>query len=225
MKFCGHLSICEESLYSKFQLPGWSGTFQAGQRLIFRNLPCKSPRFLAFFQRLCFYGYLEAFSGKVQGSRPCLTFDFIYWDMFFDLKKASGGCQEASESWHVLNFLSFWLHQTTQTQCLTTIRLLRAWKLFNNEYISYKKSWMVSWGHGPGVRWEQGHGGVHQHQGEHVQLYVGHYLQNASIRESQICKKEDPEQVDSENKVYSSPLWWTCSSPLWWACYSPLRWA
>ena len=172
MKLCGCQDTCPMRLYSKFQLPGWSGTLQAGQRVIFKNLPCKSPRFLAFFQRLCFYGYLEAFSGKVQESRPCLTFNFTYWDMFFDLKKASGGCQEASESWHVLNFLSFWLHQTTQTQCLTTIRLLRAWKLFNNEYISYKKSWMVSWGHGPGVRWEQGHGGVHPDHGEHAQIHV-----------------------------------------------------
>ena len=200
MKLCGCQDTCPMRLYSKFQLPGWSGTLQAGQRLIFKNLPCKSPRFLAFFQRLCFYGYLEAFSGKVQESRPCLTFNFTYWDMFFDLKKASGGCQEASESWHVLNFLSFWLHQTTQTQCLTTIRLLRAWKLFNNEYISYKKSWMVSWGHGPGVRWEQGHGGVHQDHGKHDQIHVLHLFQNASIQGCQMCHIENQEQVDSDNK-------------------------
>ena len=200
MKLCGCQDTCPMRLYSKFQLPGWSGTLQAGQRLIFKNLPCKSPRFLAFFQRLCFYGYLEAFSGKVQESRPCLTFNFTYWDMFFDLKKASGGCQEASESWHVLNFLSFWLHQTTQTQCLTTIRLLRAWKLLNNEYISYKKSWMVSWGHGPGVRWEQGHGGVHQDHGEHDQIHVLHLFQNASIQGCQMCHIENQEQVDSDNK-------------------------
>ena len=121
MKFCGHLSICEDSLYSKFQLPGWSGTFQAGQRLILKS---KSLRFLAFFQRLCFYGYLEAFSGQVQESRPCLTFDFTYWDMFFDLKKSSGGCQEASESWHVLNFLSY---RSQQTGKKLSVWVLEAW--------------------------------------------------------------------------------------------------
>ena len=51
---------------------------QHGRNVKLKKLPCKSPRFLAFFQRLCFYGYLEAFSGKVQESRPCLTFDFTY---------------------------------------------------------------------------------------------------------------------------------------------------
>ena len=127
MKLCGCQDTCPMRLYSKFQVPGWSGTFQAGQRLILKNLPCKSPRFLVFFQRLCFYGYLEAFSGQVQESRPCLTFDFTYWDMFFDLKKSSGGCQEASKSWHVLNFLSFWLHQITQTGKKSPDWVLEAW--------------------------------------------------------------------------------------------------
>ena len=94
-------------LIFQISTPWVIGNSSVRSRSPVKNLPYKSPKFLAFFQRLCFYGYLEAFSGQVEESRPCLTFDFTYWDMFFDLKKSSGGCQEASESWHVLNFLSF----------------------------------------------------------------------------------------------------------------------
>ena len=58
-------------------------TLQPGQKLIWKNLPSKSLRFLAFFQRLGFYGHLEAFSGKVQAK----------------FMEVLGGCPGASEHW------------------------------------------------------------------------------------------------------------------------------
>ena len=90
LKFCGGQGTCPMSLYSKFQRPGWSGTLQPGQKLIWKNLPSKSLRFLAFFQRLGFYGHLEAFLGKVQAK----------------FMEVPGGCPGASEHWSSKIFLN-----------------------------------------------------------------------------------------------------------------------
>ena len=59
-----------------------------GKNIKLKKLHSKSPRFQAFFQRLCFYGHLEAFSGKVQESRLALTFDLhiTYRNMFSNLR-------------------------------------------------------------------------------------------------------------------------------------------
>ena len=65
-KFCGHLSTCEESLYSESERPWWSGTFQAVRNVKLRNLPCKSPRFLTFFQRLGCHGPGRHFRAKFE---------------------------------------------------------------------------------------------------------------------------------------------------------------
>ena len=95
LKFCG-----STELISKFQLPGWLGTFQPGQKLIWKNLPSQCLRFLAFFQRFGFYGHLEASSGNVQERRPCLTFVFTFGNMFmFQFMEVPGGRPGASKHW------------------------------------------------------------------------------------------------------------------------------
>ena len=65
-KFCGHLSTCEEGLYSESERPKWSGTFQKVRNVKWRNLPCKSPRFLTFFQRLGCHGPGRHFRAKFE---------------------------------------------------------------------------------------------------------------------------------------------------------------
>ena len=51
--------LCKKKLIFSMTSP------QCGKNVKLKKLHSKSPRFSAFFQRLCFYGHLEAFSGKV----------------------------------------------------------------------------------------------------------------------------------------------------------------
>ena len=67
--------------------------------------------------------------------------------------------------------------------------MLRSTMMSLSSYTSYVQ-WMV---------WKY-QVGINQDHGEHDQLYVWHHFQNASIQGCQICHKEDPQQVDSENK-------------------------
>ena len=120
--------------------------------------------------------------------------------MFPNLIEVPGGCQGASESWHVLNFSVSDCIKQHKHSVMLQLSYREPGKCYHTEYISYSKHKKAFWGTRAGGQWEQGHGGVHQDHGEHVQLYVWHHFQNASIQGCQISQKEDPEQVDSENK-------------------------
>ena len=63
-------------------------------------------KLVAFFQRLVFYGHLEAFSGKVQENWPCLTFVFTLGNMFLQFMEVPGGCPGASKHWSSKIFLN-----------------------------------------------------------------------------------------------------------------------
>ena len=128
LKFCRWLDICPMSLYSKFQPPGWSGTIWAEKILIWKNLPSKSPRFLPFFKDCAFTAIRGIFRQSSRKQTPS-NFCFYFWkhvsQPHWGHRRLSGSLQKLT----CPQFFSFWLHQTTQTQCYATIKLQRAWKV------------------------------------------------------------------------------------------------